>query len=54
MSVYLKKFETTPQYEQYISGGGVILPNVSLCEDTNNVYYNPYVPPLVQMVTMHG
>ena len=42
MSLYLKKFETTPQYDQYISGGGVILPNVSLCDDTNIVHYNPY------------
>lgn len=41
---YLKLFETESQYENYINGGGVTLPNVSLCEDNNKVYYNPIVP----------
>ena len=41
MAIYLKKFETTPDYENYIQGVGAILPNVSLCEDTNGVHYNP-------------
>ena len=39
--IYLKAFKTTSQYEQYISGDEVILPNVSYCEDTNGVYYHP-------------
>ena len=33
---------TTPTL---MGGGGVILPNVSLCEDTKDVHYNPYVDP---------
>ena len=41
MSLYLKKFETTSQYEQYVGGPDLILPNVSLCDDTNKVHYNP-------------
>ena len=32
---------TTPT----LMGGGVILPNVSFCEDTKDVHYNPYVDP---------
>ena len=44
MSLHLKKFQTTSQYEQYINSGDAILPNVSLCEDTKGVHYNP-VPP---------
>ena len=41
MSKYLKLFATTSAYEAYINGGGVILPNVSFCEDERGVYYNP-------------
>ena len=40
---YLKKFENHTEYETYINGGGVALPNVSLCEQENEVHYNPYV-----------
>lgn len=28
---------------KHIRGGGMILPNVSYCEDNNEVHYNPYV-----------
>ena len=46
MSKYLKLFETTSDYEAYISGGGVVLPNVSVAKDApTTVYYKPYVPP---------
>lgn len=38
---YLKLFENHSQYESYIQGGGVALPNVSLCEQENEVHYNP-------------
>lgn len=41
---YLKKFENHSEYETYIQGGGVALPNVSLCEQENGVYYNALVP----------
>ena len=45
MSKYLKLFETTSEYETYINGGGVVLPNVSVAEDApTTVYYNP-IPP---------
>lgn len=45
MAIYLKKFENHTQYENYINGSGAILPNVSLCEQENEVYYNPSTPP---------
>ena len=45
MSKYLKLFETLTEYESYINGGGVALPNVSLCEQENEVHYNQIVPP---------
>ena len=41
MGDYLKLFETTSEYETYIEGQDVLLPNVSYCEDNNEVYYNP-------------
>lgn len=44
MSKHLKLFETTSQYETYINGNNVILPNVSVAEDAATVvYYNPLV-----------
>ena len=43
MGDYLKLFETTSEYETYISGEDVLLPNVSYCEDNNGIYYNPWV-----------
>ena len=45
MGNYLKLFETHSEYETYIGGQDVILPNVSYCEDQNDVHYNPYVDP---------
>ena len=42
---YLKKFETHSQYDTYINGSDVVLPNVSLCVQQNEVHYNPYVDP---------
>ena len=44
MSLFLKQFSTHSEYEQYINGGGVILPNVSLTLDNNTVHYNPSSP----------
>ena len=41
MSNYLKLFETTNEYTQYIEQGSPLLPNVSYTEDTLKVYYNP-------------
>lgn len=40
---YLKLFETHAEYSIYINGQDTILPNVSYCEDNNEVHYNPWV-----------
>ena len=44
MSLYLKKFSTHAEYEAYIASEGKVLPNVSICENTKDVHYNPHVP----------
>ena len=44
MGKYLKKFDTHTEYETYIEGENVILPNVSYCDDNKDVHYNP-IPP---------
>ena len=41
MAYYLKLFETDSQYEAYMGGGEVALPNVSHCISENEVHYNP-------------
>ena len=38
---YLKRFKIHSDYEEYVNGGGAVLPNVSYTEDTLKVYYNP-------------
>lgn len=42
---YLKLFPQHSDYQAFISGGGVDLPNVSYCENENEVHYNPYIDP---------
>ena len=42
---YLKLFDTHAEYQTYISGQDAILPNVSYCEDNNDVHYNPWTDP---------
>ena len=44
MGKHLKKFDTHTEYETYIEGENVILPNVSYCDDNKDVHYNP-IPP---------
>jgi hypothetical protein len=44
MGKYLKLFETYTQYEQYITGDTVVLPNVSHCIQEEEVHYNPLQP----------
>ena len=45
MGKYLKKFDTTSQYNAYTADtANFIKPNVSLITETNTVEYNPYVP----------
>ena len=41
MSKYLKFFENHSDYETYIASSDKILPNVSYCEDNQDVHYNP-------------
>ena len=41
MGDYLKLFETHSEYETY-SSGDMLKPNVSYCEDNNEVHYNPW------------
>ena len=43
MGKYLKLFETHTEYQTYAQSGDMIKPNVSYCEDNNEVHYNPYV-----------
>ena len=45
MAIYLKKFDTHSEYEEYAESGGMIKPNVSACVDANDVHYNPYTDP---------
>ena len=40
---YLKVFSSHTDYEEYASGGTMVRPNVSYCEDVKDVHYNPYV-----------
>ena len=42
---YLKKFDNNASYEE--ARQNLILPNVSLCEQENEVHYNPYVKPYI-------
>ena len=41
---YLKLFKIHSDYEEYINGGGAVLPNVSYTEDKRSIYYNPWKP----------
>lgn len=41
MAVNLKVFENNANYEEYISGGSAILPNVSLIDETKKVFFKP-------------
>jgi hypothetical protein len=47
MSKYLKKFKTHTEYQTYITGQSRVLPNVSYCEDNNDVHYNPRIPAII-------
>ena len=55
MIKYLKLFETTSDYEAYINGEGVVLPNVSVAKDAPKiVYYNPIPPFFVKLSLNKG
>lgn len=49
---YLKKFENHTEYEE--NRQNLILPNVSLCEQENEVHYNPFVPPFFCKLTLNN
>ena len=42
--IYLKEFDSHASYETEVNGGGVDfkIPNVSYCNDVNDVHFNPY------------
>lgn len=41
MNTHLKYFKTHDEYNTYISGQNKVLPNVSYCEDQDEVHFNP-------------
>ena len=45
MGKYIKLFNTHSEYETYINGSDKILPNVSYCEDNDEVHFNPWSDP---------
>ena len=54
MAIYLKKFETTSQYNAYTADTAhFIKPNVSLITETNTVEYNP-IPPETMVVAKYN
>ena len=44
---YLKLFKTNVDYQNYIESDDCIKPNVSYAQDTDNLYYNPRVDPII-------
>ena len=44
--IYLKLFDTESDYLAYRDGANYLKPNVSLCDDNGDVYYN-YPPPII-------
>ena len=40
---YLKLFNQHSSYETYINGSDKVLPNVSYCENENEIHYNPQI-----------
>jgi hypothetical protein len=43
MANYLKRFEYHSDYNTYITSNNKLLPNVSYCEDNNEVHYNKWI-----------
>lgn len=42
---YLKLFQAHEEYEEFVSGGTMVKPNVSHCIEENEVHYNPIIDP---------
>lgn len=53
MSLFIKNFENHVEYENYINGSGVILPNVSICITEGDVHYNPNTPTETKVVAKY-
>ena len=53
---YLKEFQTHVQYEAYTADtANFVTPNVSLCDQENDVHYSPHVKPLeTRVVTKYN
>lgn len=45
MEEYIKLFENHTQYEAYKNSVNYVTPNVSYCEEQDEVHYNPYIDP---------
>ena len=54
MGKYLKEFELTSQYEEYINSTMALLPNVSLVNETTGVFYNSIVDYTQQCITFEA
>ena len=50
---YIKVFEEHSDYEDFVSGGTMELPNVSYCDAEHEVHYNAYIPPLKVVATFN-
>ena len=42
---YIRIFETHQDYQNYRQQADFLTPNLSLCEDSNEVHFNKYIPP---------
>ena len=57
MGKYIKLFGTHPEYSTYINSDEALLPNVSLCNNVNEVHYNPvkyYITPKMLVEFIHS
>jgi len=44
---YLRRFSSHTDYEEWVSGDGKKLPNISYCDDIEDVHYNPYIDSVI-------
>ena len=52
MAKYLKKFNTHNEYEEYASGGSMIKPNVSYCNDDKDIHFNQFMTDAVSKINV--
>lgn len=53
MEEYIKLFQNHTQYETYKNSADFVTPNVSYCEQQDEVHYNPFVPPFFCKLTLN-